>query len=166
MLRTIDAPAAAQTRHLTISVETRDRFEVVDITPAVVRVVEGFGFRDGVVTVLTRHTTMGLLINEHEPLLMSDLQAMFERLVPENDYFAHDDFAKRTVNISPGERRNGWAHCRAALLRTSESVPVADGTLSLGRWQRVLLVEFDGGQRREISLAMSGRFRSAGPDGL
>jgi thiamine phosphate synthase YjbQ (UPF0047 family) len=55
-----------------------------------------------------------------------------------------DDFSRRTVNLMPGERRNGHAHCRAALLRTSESVPVAGGVLTLGRWQRVFLVEFDG----------------------
>jgi secondary thiamine-phosphate synthase enzyme len=57
----------------------------------------------------------------------------------------------------PGERRNGHAHCRAALLRTSESLLVTDGALSLGRWQRIFLVEFDGGQRREIVAAMYGR---------
>jgi secondary thiamine-phosphate synthase enzyme len=103
---------------------------------------------------------MGLHINEHEPLLFSDMQAMFERLVPENGSFAHDDFERRTVNLGPGERRNGWAHCRAALLRTSESIPVADRQLSLGRWQRVLLVEFDGGQRREIAVTLHGAFRT------
>ena len=160
MPRVAEAPAGAQVRHLVVSVVTRDPVEFVDITPALARVVEGLGLRDGVLTVYTRHTTTGLLINEHEPLLFSDLQAMFERLVPEDGPFAHDDFERRTVNLTPGERRNGWAHCRAALLRTSESIPVADGQLSLGRWQRVLLVEFDGGQRREIAVTLQGVFRA------
>ena len=160
MPRVAEAPAGAQVRHLVVSVVTRDPVEFVDITPALARVVEGLGLRDGVLTVYTRHTTTGLLINEHEPLLFSDLQAMFERLVPEDGPFAHDDFERRTVNLTPGERRNGWAHCRAALLRTSESIPVADAQLSLGRWQRVLLVEFDGGQRREIAVTLQGVFRA------
>ena len=160
MPRVAEAPAGAQVRHLVVSVVTRDPVEFVDITPALVRVVEGLGLRDGVLTVYTRHTTTGLLINEHEPLLFSDLQAMFERLIPEDGPFAHDDFERRTVNLTPGERRNGWAHCRAALLRTSESIPVADAQLSLGRWQRVLLVEFDGGQRREIAVTLQGMFRA------
>ena len=167
MPRVAEAPAGAQVRHLVVSVVTRDPVEFVDITPALARLVEGLGLRDGVLTVYTRHTTTGLLINEHEPLLFSDLQAMFERLVPEDGPFAHDDFERRTVNLTPGERRNGWAHCRAALLRTSESIPVADAQLSLGRWQRVLLVEFDGGQRREIAVTLQGVFRRApgiGPD--
>ena len=160
MPRVAEAPAGAQVRHLVVSVVTRDPFEFVDITPALARLVEGLGLRDGVLTVYTRHTTTGLLINEHEPLLFSDLQAMFERLIPEDGPFAHDDFERRTVNLTPGERRNGWAHCRAALLRTSESIPVADAQLSLGRWQRVLLVEFDGGQRRAVAVTLQGVFRA------
>ena len=152
-------PAAVETRpalqhHLTISVVTRETLEFVDLTPAVTSLVETLGVRDGVLTVQTRHTTTGLLINEHEPLLLEDLRAMFERLVPAAASYAHDDFAVRTVNLGPTERTNGHAHCRAALLRTSESIPIVDGQLTLGRWQRVFLVEFDGGQRREVSIAI------------
>ncbi len=161
MPRIPEAPAGVPVRHLVVSVVTRDPIEIVDITPALSRAIDGLGFSEGVLTVQTRHTTTGLLINEHEPLLFSDLQALFERLVPSGACFAHNDFGRRTVNLAPGERRNGCAHCRAALLRTSESIPVADGQLSLGRWQRVLLAEFDGGQRREIAVAMLGTFRAA-----
>jgi secondary thiamine-phosphate synthase enzyme len=159
VLHLAEASAGADVRHLVVSVVTREAVEFVDITPTLALVVEGLGLRDGVLTVCTRHTTTGLLVNEREPLLFSDLQAMFERLVPADGPFAHDDFERRTVNLTPGERRNGRAHCRAALLRTSESIPVADGQLSLGRWQRVLLVEFDGGQRREIAVTLQGLFR-------
>jgi len=157
-MRVVEAPAVTQSRYVVVSVITREPFEIVDITSAIARSVAGLGFREGVLTVSTRHTTTGLLINEHEPLLFSDLEAMFERLVPKCGPFAHDDFERRTVNLMPGERRNGWAHCRAALLRASELIPVADGDLCLGRWQRVLLVEFDGAQRREVSVSMLGSF--------
>jgi secondary thiamine-phosphate synthase enzyme len=138
---------------LTITVITRQEIEFVDLTPSLASLVEALGIRDGVLTVQTRHTTTGLMINEHEPLLLADLQGMFERLVPAGPY-EHDDFTRRTVNLTSDERVNGHAHCRAALLRTSESIPIADCRLTLGRWQRVFLVEFDGGQRREISVAL------------
>jgi secondary thiamine-phosphate synthase enzyme len=65
--------------------------------------------------------------------------------------------------MTPGERRNGHAHCRAALLRTSESVQVAGGRLNLGCWQRIFLVEFDGGRRREVGLTLLGSGMSAPP---
>jgi secondary thiamine-phosphate synthase enzyme len=148
-------PFRRPTQHdLTISVVTQQELEFVDLTASLSGLVEALGVCDGVLTVQTRHTTTGLMINEHEPLLLDDLKAMFERLVPAGASYAHDDFSCRTVNLGPNERRNGHAHCRAALLRTSESIPIVDRRLTLGRWQRIFLVEFDGGQRREISVAL------------
>jgi secondary thiamine-phosphate synthase enzyme len=147
---------AAIVRHVVLSIETTQPLQFVDITNALSGAVDNAGLVDGVLSVQTRHTTTGLLINEHEPLLLSDLEAMFERLVPALPPYAHDDFSRRTQNLTPRERRNGHAHCRAALLRTSECIAVAGGALSLGRWQRVFLVDFDGGQRREIALTLIG----------
>jgi len=143
-------------RHVVISVETHSPLEFVDITAAVSDAVGEVGLTEGLVLAQTRHTTTGLLINEHEPLLFADLEALFERVAPASAAYAHDDLSRRTVNIAPGERRNGHAHCRAALLRTSECVIVTGGRLHLGRWQRVFLVEFDGGQQREVSLTLLG----------
>jgi secondary thiamine-phosphate synthase enzyme len=153
----VEARLASRQHHLTISVVTREDTEFIDLTPALGALVQSLGVREGVLTVQTRHTTTGVMINEHEPLLLEDLKAMFERLVPAGPYYEHDDFERRTVNLTPDERVNGHAHCRAALLRTSESVPIVDGALTLGRWQRVFLVEFDGPRRREVSVALTAR---------
>jgi secondary thiamine-phosphate synthase enzyme len=159
--------AGALVRQVMMAIDTRQPLEFVDVTSALSRVVEEAGLVEGLLSVQTRHTTTGLLINEHEPLLLSDLEAMFERLVPASTSYAHDDFSRRTVNLSTSERRNGHAHCRAALLRTSECVPVTGGRLSLGRWQRIFLVDFDGGQHRELSLTLIGTYRrlAGGNDG-
>jgi secondary thiamine-phosphate synthase enzyme len=143
-------------RRVVVSIETRAPVEFADVTDALSRAVSDVGLVEGLLVVQTRHTTTGLLINEHEPLLLTDLEAMFERVAPVAAAYAHDDFTRRTVNIAPGERRNGQAHCRAALLRTSECVSVTGGRLGLGRWQRVFLVDFDGGRQREISLTLLG----------
>jgi len=149
----------ALAQHLMLRVETTRSFEIVDITAAVVNIVAAAGLREGMTMVQTRHTTTGLLINEHEPLLFEDLQKMFERLAPSWAIYAHDDPARRVVNLTANERRNGHAHCRAALLRASESVMVADGTLGLGRWQRILFVDCDGGQPRDLSVTLLGDYR-------
>jgi secondary thiamine-phosphate synthase enzyme len=143
--------------HKAIVVVTSRPTEFVDVTDALAQAVRDAGLLEGILSVHTRHTTTGLLINEHEPFLLDDLQALFERLVPAGRLYAHDDFGRRTVNMTAGERRNGHAHCRAALLRTSESLSVVNGMLSLGRWQRIFFVEFDGGQRREIAVTIYGR---------
>jgi len=155
------APAVTRSivRHVVLSVETRRAVEFVDLTPALSATVHGLALHEGIVTVQTRHTTTGILINEYEPLLLADLEAMFERIAPATHTYAHDDFARRTVNLMPGERRNGHAHCRAALLHASEGVVVSQGALALGRWQRVLFVELDGAQRREIAVTLIGQAR-------
>jgi secondary thiamine-phosphate synthase enzyme len=68
----------------------------------------------------------------------------------------HDDMSARTVNLAPGERPNGHAHCRALLLGSSVLLNVASGSVQLGRWQRVFLVELDGPRTREVSILLFG----------
>lgn len=143
-------------RHAELTVTTTCPMEFVDITESVDRVVAAAGLRLGVVSIQTRHTTTGLLVNEHEPRLLEDLAALFERLVPAAVPSAHDDFARRPGPLPLVERRNGHAHCRAALLRASEHLHVRDGALDLGRWQRLFFVDFDGGQRRHLSVLLRG----------
>jgi thiamine phosphate synthase YjbQ (UPF0047 family) len=62
----------------------------------------------------------------------------------------------RTVNLAPGERPNGYAHCRALMLSPSALLNLADGRLQLGCWQRVFLVELDGPRVREVSVLVLG----------
>jgi secondary thiamine-phosphate synthase enzyme len=139
-----------------LSVDTQRPVEFVDITQLLSQAVREAGLVAGLVMLQTRHTTTGLLVNENEPLLLTDLEAFFARVAMAPGGYAHDDFRRRTVNLTPYERKNGQAHCCAALLRTSECVSVVNGTLGLGRWQRVFLVEFDGAQRRELSVTLIG----------
>ena len=139
-----------------LRVRTQRPVEFVDITPLLSCAVHEAGLLSGLIMVQTRHTTTGLLVNENEPLLLTDLEAFFARVARATGGYAHDDFTRRTVNLTPNERKNGHAHCRASLLRTSECVPVVGGELGLGRWQRVFLVEFDGAQNRELSVTLLG----------
>jgi secondary thiamine-phosphate synthase enzyme len=64
------------------------------------------------------------------------------------------------VNLSPDERSNGHAHCRALLLGVSATLNIVDGRLLLGRWQRVFFVELDGPRERAISAVVLGESRS------
>ncbi len=143
--------------HVTLDLSTAQEVEFVDLTPRLEDLAWEHGLECGVVTVQTRHTTTGVLINELEPLLLEDFRRTFERAAPRLAGYAHDDFRRRRVNLVPNERVNGHAHCQALLLRASESVNVADGALCLGRWQRVLFVELDGPQPREVSVTLLGQ---------
>ena len=149
------APWAVRHR-LTVTTESHDAIDFVDLTDRVSGLVREAGLKDGLVVIFTRHTTTGILINEHEPLLLEDLRRLFADLAPQERAYAHDDLRRRSVNVGPNERRNGHSHCRAAFLRTSETLPVVDGALALGRWQRVFLVDFDSGQPRELTVTLLG----------
>ena len=148
-----DALTIAPAGWTVLQVRTCASLEFVDLTERLASLA--CGVSSGVMHVFTRHTTTGLLINEAEPLLLEDLAARLERWAPDTDAYRHDDFSRRVVNVAPGERVNGHAHCRAALFRSSESVPIVGGALCLGRWQRVLLAEFDGPQMREVMVMLT-----------
>src|SRR5215471_16891186 len=123
---TASAPMVARR---VVTVDTQRPVEFVDITQLLARAVHEAGLWAGLAMVQTRHTTTGLLVNEHEPLLLTDFEAFFARVADASGGYAHDDFRRRTVNLTPHERTNGHAHCRAALLRTSECIGVAGGML-------------------------------------
>ena len=131
-------------------------FEFIDVTPHVVDLVRRSGLTHGLVNVQTRHTTTAVVVNEHEPLLIDDIEERLKRWAPEWASYRHDDLRLRTVNLEEEERPNGHAHARAVVLGTSESVNVADGALQLGKWQRIFFVELDGGRPRSVSLVAMG----------
>ena len=149
------APAPA-CRHSRIAVETRQPTEFIDVTDRIDAIVSATGIRDGLVNIHTLHTTTAIVVNEHEPLLLTDLAALLARLAPGHGFYRHDDLDARTVNLAPGERANGHAHCRALLLGSSVLLNLAGGRLQLGRWQRIFLVELDGPRSREVSVQILG----------
>ncbi|MCC7178821.1 MAG: YjbQ family protein [Acidobacteria bacterium] len=142
--------------HVTLRVSSRLPTEFVDLTDRLERLIAEAGLGTGLLNVQTRHTTTAIVVNEHEPLLLSDFQALLEAAAPHDGRYRHDDLGARTVNLTAGERPNGHAHCRALFLPSSACLNVTDGRLRLGRWQRVFFVELDGPQEREISVMVLG----------
>ena len=135
--------------HTRIRLTTRRPTEFIDLTGSLDRLVGEAGVRFGVLTVQTLHTTTGVVVNEHEPLLLADFEAFLERMAPRDGTYRHDDFTSRTVNVTAAEPANGHAHCRALLLPSSVSLNIVSGRLLLGQWQRVFLVELDGPRERD-----------------
>jgi len=96
------------------------------------------------------------VVNEHDPLLLADVAALLERVVPQDGFYQHDNVGLRSANCVLGERPNGHSHCRSLLLASSVTLNIAEGRLQLGRWQRIFLVELDGPRRRDISILAIG----------
>ncbi len=123
--------------------------EFVDLTERVERIVARSGVSDGMAVVFSRHTTAAVVINESEPLLLEDMAEFLERMAPRAAAYRHNDFTVRTVNMTADESPNGHAHCLQLVLGASQTVPIRDGRMMLGRWQRVFLVELDHARPRE-----------------
>jgi secondary thiamine-phosphate synthase enzyme len=153
------APAAGHlvcSRLLTVA--TRQPIELIDITDPVAGLVRDAAVWSGQVVLLSRHTTAAVRIQENEPLLLEDLRDFLAGLAPPTSSYRHNDFRVRTHHMHPDERPNGHAHCLQLLLGSSESVPVVDGRLALGTWQRLFLVELDGPRpAREVLVQLSGQ---------
>jgi secondary thiamine-phosphate synthase enzyme len=122
------------------TVETDAQLAAVDITDQVASAVPSEA--DGTCTVFVRHTTAGVTVNEAEPRLLSDVETFLNDVVPD-DGWRHDEIDD-----------NADAHLRAMLVGPAVTVPVSSGTLALGTWQSVLLVECDGPRQRTISLTV------------
>jgi secondary thiamine-phosphate synthase enzyme len=121
---------------------------LVDITEPVCHWVATQRIAVGLLTVWCRHTSASLLVQEKaDPDVRTDLEAFFNRLVPEKAGYRHEDEGPDDMP----------AHIKAALTQTQLSVPVDGGRAVLGTWQGIYLFEHHAApHRREIVLHLIG----------
>jgi secondary thiamine-phosphate synthase enzyme len=135
----------------TLVIRTNERVELKSITREIAAFVEQSPIRDGIVHISSMHTTAGLMMNEVQGALLSDMTSMFEQVIPSDAYYKHND-----PLLSDCDRRNADAHLRAVVVGHSVSIPIMNGRLKLGTWQNVLLTEFDGPNNRKIHVQVMG----------
>ena len=129
--------------------------EFIDITDEVQGIVATSGARFGLATVFSGHTTAAIKVNENEPLLLQDMARILQQVAPVHGEYEHNDFSRRT-NVEDDECANGHAHCQHLFLSTSETVPIVDGRLALGTWQRLFLIELDRPRERKVLVTIVG----------
>lgn len=123
-----------------LAVRSRFREDMIDITEEVERFVREEGLRDGFVVLYVPHTTAGLVINEgFDPDVGRDLMEVLKKLIPKDGDYRHAE-------------GNSDAHIKSAILGESKIIPVKDGKLMLGTWQRVFFFEGDGPRNRRVIL--------------
>ena len=123
-----------------VTITTKTRYEIRDITEHVERVREAAALWDGTVLVSTMHITSSIFVNDHEPGLWRDILVWLEKLAPAGLDYAHHQ---------TGED-NGDAHLKRMLLGHQVLVPVTAGRLDLGPWERVHYGEFDGMRPKRV----------------
>ena len=135
--------ATLKTCLFTLEVRAHSAPGFVDITDGVEESIKASQVANGFAVVFSKHTTAAITIQENEPLLLEDMANFLERLSPRSAHYRHNDFDIRTVHMHENECPNGHSHCQHLVLGSSETVPVIDGSLALGEFQRVFVVELD-----------------------
>lgn len=148
MLRTL-APMKVITDTLTVL--TRDRLEIQDITEIIARLPGVDEISHGFVLLHSLHTTTALFINEFQEALVHDFKAFLLRLIPEEERYRHND-----PTFSDCNRGNAWSHLACMVLGQTLQVPIEQGRLVLGTWQRILFCELDGPQARRLYTQVMG----------
>lgn len=131
-----------------IQKKTRGNCDILDITGEVNEFLLSSGIGEGLCTVFSVGSTAGITTIEYEPGLIKDIPKLLEKLIPSASRYHHDD--------TWGDG-NGHSHIRSALLKTSLSIPIYKGELTLGTWQQIVLIDFDNRSRtRRIVIQIMG----------
>jgi secondary thiamine-phosphate synthase enzyme len=123
----------------TLTIQTTKLFDVKDLTDHVSEFLENISAKEGLVNIFTQHTTTAIKINEHEDGFLEDLKEVLFK------------------DIAPHGCLNGHSHIAQMLIgSTSESIPVMNGKMQLGKWQRILFFEMDRPRERTVILSFLG----------
>ena len=131
-----------------ITLNTKGSPDLLNITHELSKILKSSGMKNGSLTVFVIGSTAGITTFEYEPGLIKDMTDLFEKLIPSNKHYHHDE--------AWGDA-NGYSHLRAAFTRPSLTIPFEDSRLLLGAWQQVVLAEFDNRpRRRQITVQLIG----------
>lgn len=132
----------------TINKSTKGNCDIIDITEEVTQKVKSAKIKEGICTLFSIGSTAGITTVEYEPGLLKDLPKLFEKLIPSTTRYSHDE--------TWGDG-NGHSHLRSALVKTSFSIPIIKGELTLGTWQQIIFIDFDNRSRnRRIVVQIMG----------
>lgn len=125
-----------------LTVQTRSRSQMVNITSSVQGVVSASGIDSGLCHVFVPHTTAGVTIQENaDPDVVTDFLDVLGRLVPQSADYHHVE-------------GNSDSHVKASLVGSSVTIPITGGRLQLGTWQAVYFCEFDGPRTRKVTVTI------------
>jgi secondary thiamine-phosphate synthase enzyme len=131
-----------------IFLTTTGNTDIIDITHKVGECILSSTLSNGLVTVFCPSSTSGVTSVEYEPGVLEDLKEVFNRLVPSELSYQHDE---------AWHDGNGHSHIRSALLKTSLTIPFVDRRMTLGTWQQIVYIDFDTRPRkREIIVQILG----------
>lgn len=143
-----------------ISFKSSKFLEFRDLSIDIEEFIKETGIKNGSVLIYSLHTTQAICINEKEKGFFGDFEELINKILPKDAYYRHNDLTIRTENLvcEPGasDCLNGHSHCAHLLMRNSETIPIIDGKLMLGTWQRIFAIELDCSRKRQIIFQVTG----------
>ncbi|NPV07574.1 MAG: YjbQ family protein [Anaerolineae bacterium] len=139
-------------RTVTLTVQSRREQELIDVTPEVQRVIEESGVQEGLVNVLTMHTSSGIVVTEGLPCLEEDVVNHLSRLCPSEGNYLH----RRYLDIDGRIGFNADAHLKSVLGGISATFPITGGKILKGGRQTIYFAEYDGPLSREYVVQVLG----------
>lgn len=131
---------------------TEAEFQLIPLTNQVRQFVEKSGIQDGLVFVITAHTTSGIMVNENLSCLHTDIEELMEKLVPTVQPYAHAHFLP-SYGATGG---NAPGHLKSMLCGNHAVLPVRNGKIVCGKAQDIYFAEFDGPQQRTYFIQVQG----------
>ena len=129
-------------------IKTRGNSDIVDVTDRVQSIISSSEFVEGSALLFIGGSTAGITTIEFEPGLLKDYPNFFEKIIPSNANYKHNE---------TWHDGNGFSHVRAALQGASITIPFSNGKLLLGTWQQIILIDFDNRSRnRKIIVQITG----------
>lgn len=140
--------------------KSSDYMEFKDLTEEVAKFIDESGIKLGQVLIYSTHTTVAICVNEKESGIVKDFKNLIEKLIPKKNYYHHNDLNIRTENLvcqsGASDCLNGYSHCTHLLMRNSEVVPIVNGKMIFGPWQRIFAIELDCRRDRKIIFQITG----------
>jgi secondary thiamine-phosphate synthase enzyme len=136
----------------TISHLSKKAEEYILITKEVHSIVENSGIKNGLVAVITAHTTTGIMVNEALSCVESDISDMLNKMAPLDADYAHAHF----LPSYGATGNNSQGHLKSLMCGNSCMFPVMNGKIVCGGAQDIYLVDFDGPQRRKVYVEVMG----------
>ncbi len=132
----------------TIKVSSKPDTDIIDITRDIQNIISESGIGDGIANIFVPGSTASVSTMEFEPNLVSDVKDIVERIAPSDAEYKH--------NQTWGNG-NGKSHVRATLMGPSITVPFKEGKLLLGRWQQIVVLDFDvPSRKRDVVITLVG----------
>ena len=122
----------------TISIESSERTELIDITEKIEKIIKNSNINEGMCYLHVPHTTAGITINENaDPDVSYDINNKMDTIIARDDNYSHLE-------------GNSDAHIKSSLFGPTLNLIIENGNILLGRWQCIYFCEFDGPRNRNI----------------